>query len=143
MTPEKEPRAERRQREWRCDHQVEAGNCGQRAQKQDRRQEQLIQGVGKRRLARRRIGVPQRPGSGHQRAVDPEMPRPEDHREVADVEDARQAQAAGKRDARDQNGERRPERSSGNRTKQLSDVNRLSGAAPCAWMDRPKPSELL
>jgi hypothetical protein len=47
------------------------------------------------------------------------MPRPEEHREVADVEDVRGAEAAGERDAGDENSERRPERSSGKQTPQM------------------------
>ena len=115
VTPEKEPHAERRKRKRRRDQQVEAGNGRQHPQQHHRRQEQLIERVGKHRLARGRIGIPQRPGSGHERPVDPEVPRPEEHTEVADVEDVRQAEAAGERDARGENGERRPEPLGGSR----------------------------
>src|SRR3989442_629883 len=133
MTPEKEPHPKRRKGKRRGDHQVEAGDGRQRAQQQYGRQEQLVQGIGKRRLARRGIGIPQRPGAGHDRTVDPEMPRPEDHREVADVIDFYQAHAARERDARDENGERRPEPSGGTQTAQMKLLGgyvRLASAGP-------------
>jgi hypothetical protein len=60
--------------------------------------------------------------------VDPEVPRPEEDTEVADVEDVRQAEAAGERDARGETGERGPEPASGQQTAQIKLLN--GSAAP-------------
>src|SRR4029450_10899254 len=90
-------------------YQREAHHGGkQDAEEKDRRQEKLIERVRKRGLASRGVRIPPWPCAGQKGASDPNVARPEEHRQVADVEDFREAQALREWHTGDQNCQRWP-----------------------------------